>query len=63
MFPTYALHIHALADRVSTTEVRREAPEPTLELHVIAWPCDRGSVAWLALGEGGFVQFLKVGRA
>jgi len=63
MFPTYTLHVHSLSDAAMAPEAPRKAPRRTLELHMIAGPCDSGSVAWLALGEGIFLRFLKVGRA
>lgn len=63
MFPTYALHVHSLAVEAPTTGTTRKAPVRALELHMIASPCDNGSVAWLARGEGIVIRFLKVGRA
>jgi hypothetical protein len=61
--PTYALYLRSILDDDSLLRVPRRAPRYALELHVITGPFDGGAVAWLALGEGPFLWFVKVGRA
>jgi hypothetical protein len=60
MAPTCALYLRSILELLREP---RRAPRHALELHVITWPSDSGAVAWLALGEGPFLWFVKVGRA
>lgn len=63
MAPTYALYLRSILDDDSLLRAPRQAPRHALELHIVTWPSDGSSVAWLALGEGAFLWFVKVGRA
>jgi hypothetical protein len=60
MSPTYALYVRSILDDDSPLQAPRQAPRHALELHVVTWPSDGGSMAWLALGEGEFLWFVQV---